>query len=277
MTEILFAAWRRMLPMLGIAILIFLVAPLFVIVPFSFNVEPYFSLPIPAYSMRWYAELAGSAMWHAALRNSLLIAIPTTVLATAFGTLAAIGLTLAAFPGKGAVLALIMAPAMVPHIILGLGLFFLYAEIGLVHTLGGMILAHTTLATPFVVLTVSATLANFRVNLIRAGLSLGAHPVTVYRRVVLPVIMPGLLSGALFAFITSFDEVVVALLLSGPEYRTLPRQFWSGIQESISPVIMAAASLLTLFSVAMLGLIGVIRRRERRYQAGRIDSGRQEA
>jgi putative spermidine/putrescine transport system permease protein len=133
----------------------------------------------------------------------------------------------------------------------------------------GLILAHTTLAVPFVVLTVTATLANFNVNLIRAASGLGARPLTVYRKIVLPLILPGVLSGALFAFVVSFDEVIVALLLSGPEQRTLPRQIWSGARESISPVIMTVATLLTAVAAFLMLLTEAIRHRSERLAGGR--------
>ena len=250
-------------------VLVFLVAPLLVIVPFSFNAEPYFSYPIPDFSMRWYRELFGSAAWGASFRNSLLVALPTTVLATALGTLAAVGLTLGNFPLKWLVVALFLSPLMIPHIIIGLGLYFFYVHLGIVHTRVGLILAHTTLAVPFVVLTVAATLANFNANLIRAAAGLGARSLTVYRKVVLPLILPGVLSGALFAFVVSFDELIVALLLSGPEQRTLPRQIWSGARESISPVIMSVATLLTGASMLLLLLTEAIRRRGERLVGAR--------
>ena len=252
-------------------ILAFLLLPMLIIIPLSFNAEPYFTFPMPGLSLRWYQEIAGSQAWRDALRNSLIIAAPTTLLATTLGTLAALGLTMARFPGRAAVMALLMAPIMVPHIIVGLGLFFLYARIGIVHSHLGMILAHTTLATPFVVLSVSATLANFNTNLMRAALNLGARPASAFRAIMLPLILPGVLGGAVLAFIVSFDDVIVALLLSGPGQKTLPRQIWSGVNESVSPVIMAAATLLVLTSAALMALMEAFRRRGERLQ-GRLDS-----
>jgi putative spermidine/putrescine transport system permease protein len=164
------------------------------------------------------------------------------------------------------VVGLFMSPMMVPHIIIGLGLFFFYVEIGIVHTFVGMILAHTTLAVPFVVLTVTATLTNFNTNLIRAASILGAGPIAVFRRIVLPLILPGVLSGALFAFVVSFDELIVALLISGSEQRTLPRQIWSGIRENISPVIMTVATLLIVLATLLMVLTEWFRRRGERLQ-----------
>ena len=260
-------AWRVCFVAVCACILLFLVLPIFVIVPFSFNSEPYFSYPLPGFSTRWYAEFFGSTAWQSALRNSLTIAIPTMLLATILGTLAALGLTLADFPLKSLVIALIMSPMMLPHIVIGLGLFFFYVKIGIVQTFAGMILAHTTLAVPFVVLTVAATLENFNANLVRAASSLGAGPLRVFFKVILPLILPGVLSGALFAFVVSFDELIVALLLSGAEQRTLPRQIWSGVRESISPVIMTVATLLIALSAILMLFVEAIRRRGERLAA----------
>jgi len=259
--------WKAAFVSICALILLFLVFPIFIIIPFSFNAEPYFSYPIPGFSTRWYVEFFASDAWRGSLRNSLIVALPTMVLSTALGTLAALGLTLANFPLKGLVVGLILSPMMIPHIIIGLGLFFFYVEIGIVHTFIGMILAHTTLAVPFVVLTVTATLANFNTNLVRAAAILGAGPITVFRRIVLPLILPGVLSGALFAFVVSFDELIVALLISGVEQRTLPRQIWSGIRESISPVIMTVATLLILLATVLMLITEWFRRRSERLQA----------
>jgi len=259
--------WKATFVSICALILLFLVFPIFIIIPFSFNAEPYFSYPIPGFSTRWYVEFFASDAWRGSLRNSLIVALPTMVLSTALGTLAALGLTLANFPLKGLVVGLILSPMMIPHIIIGLGLFFFYVEIGIVHTFIGMILAHTTLAVPFVVLTVTATLANFNTNLVRAAAILGAGPITVFRRIVLPMILPGVLSGALFAFVVSFDELIVALLISGVEQRTLPRQIWSGIRESISPVIMTVATLLILLATVLMLITEWFRRRSERLQA----------
>jgi putative spermidine/putrescine transport system permease protein len=268
-----FESWARVL--LGIfsgLVLLYLVLPMLAIVPLSFNQAPYFTYPMPGLSLRWYAKFFGSTEWMLALRNSLIIAFGTMLLATVLGTLAALGLTLADFPLKSVVVGLLVSPLMVPHIIIGVGMFFFYAWLGVANTLGGMILAHATLATPFVVLTVAVTLANFNKNLMRAAAGMGANPVQVFGRVVLPLILPGVLSGALFAFIASFDELIVALLLAGSENRTLPRQMWSGVREEISPVVTAVAT--TLFVIATLLMIAMeaLRRRSERLQATRFQA-----
>jgi putative spermidine/putrescine transport system permease protein len=174
------------------------------------------------------------------------------VLSTVLGTLAAIGLTIANFRGKAALIALLMSPMMVPHIITGLGMFFLYSWLGVLQSLWAIIMAHTTVATPLVVLTVATSLAQFRLNLLRAAASLGANPLVTFRRVVLPIIAPSIMAGALFAFVVSFDELIIALLLSGSDQRTLPRQIWSGTQEEITPVITAVATVLMAVSIILV-------------------------
>ncbi len=243
------------------AVLAFLVAPVLVVIPLSFNAEPYFTYPMPGLSTRWYAELFASDVWALALKNSLIVAVATTVLATILGTLAALGLSRREFPFRGIVMALLVSPMVVPLVITAVGVYFFYARVGLTGSLTGLVLAHTALAAPFVVVTVSATLTGFDTSLVRAAQSLGAHPITAFRRITLPLIAPGVVSGALFAFVTSFDEVVVVLFVGGPAQRTLPRQMWTGIREQISPTILAVATLMTAFSILVLITVELLRRR----------------
>jgi len=245
-------------------ILLFLLVPLIIIIPLSFNPEPLFTYPISGFSLRWYEQFFSSSEWMLALKNSLIIGLSVMVLSTFLGTLAALGLTLAEFPFKPLVIGILITPIMVPNIIIGVGMFFFYAWLGIVNTLPGMILAHTTVATPFVVMTVAATLASFNVNLIRAASSLGAKPVTVFTKVIAPIIMPGILAGAVLAFVASFDELIIAILLSGSEQRTLPRQMWSGVREEISPVITAVATVLISFAVLLMLAMEWLRRRGER-------------
>ncbi len=167
-----------------------------------------------------------------ALKTSLLIAFCVTVLATVLGTVAAMGLSRAKLPFKSVILGTLISPMIVPVIITAVGIYLFYAKLGLIGTLLGMVLAHTVLATPFVVVTVTSTLTGFDYSLSRAAAGLGAPPIKVFTSVILPLILPGVISGALFAFVTSFDEVVVALFISSPEQRTLPKQMFSGIREA---------------------------------------------
>jgi putative spermidine/putrescine transport system permease protein len=263
---------RRRLFTLGLralmgATLLFLAAPLVVVIPLSFNSASYLTFPLAGLSIRWYVALFTSPAWQHAFSTSFLVALPVTLLATTLGTLAALGLTLSDFPGKATVIAILVSPMMVPHIIVGIGLFLLYAWIGLVYTLPGMILAHTVLASPFVVLTVMATLAHFNVNLIRAGISLGASPLSVFFTVVLPIILPGVLGGAVLAFVASFDELIVALMIAGADNITLPQRMWAGVHEDVSPIITAASSLLMTFSVLVMVIMEALRRRGERLRA----------
>ena len=250
------------------AVFLFLTAPILVIVPLSFNVEPYFtftegmlSLDPQAYSLRWYRSVAEDPEWLRALANSLVIGFAATALATALGTLAALGLANPAMPGRSLATSLLISPMVTPVIISAAGMFFFYSDLGLAQTYPGLILAHTALGTPFVVITVTATLAGFDPNLTRAAASLGAGPLRTFRRVQLPLIAPGVISGALFAFATSFDEVVTVLFIGGLDQRTIPRQMWAGIREQISPAILAVATLLIAFALLLMVVVEWLRRR----------------
>ena len=249
-------------------VFVFLVAPIVVIVPLSFNAEPYFTftegmlrLDPEAYSLRWYREIIENEVWTRSLINSLIIGVSATFLATALGTLAALGLASAAMPARRLVMGLLISPMITPVIISAAGMFFFYSSIGLGQTHLGLILAHTALGIPFVVITVTATLSGFDRNLTRAAASLGAPPLYAFRKVQLPLIAPGVISGALFAFATSFDEVVVVLFMAGVEQRTIPRQMWAGIREQISPAILAVATFLIVFAALLLVVVAWLRRR----------------
>lgn len=230
------------------AILLFLLTPILVIIPLSFSNSSFLSYPIPGWSLRWYEELFASADWARATRNSFIVAPLATVLATTLGTLAAMGLARIQFFGKGLLTGLLIAPMVVPIVVVGVSAYLFFAKIGLSDSYAGLVLVHAALGAPFVLTTVMATLQSFNQNLVKASLSLGAGPVQTFFRVTLPVIAPGVISGALFAFATSFDEVVVTLFLAGPSQTTLPRQMFTGIRENISPTIAAVATLLILFT-----------------------------
>lgn len=245
-------------------VLLFLIAPILAIMPLSFNSETFFSYPMPSYSLKWYVDFFTNPRWQDALRLSVVLAVCTTVLATTLGTLAALGLSRGNLPFRATIMAMLISPMIVPVIISALGMFFFYSSVGLTGTIPGLVLAHTALATPFVVITVTATLSSFDKTLMRAGESLGATPSWTFYKVVMPLILPGMISGALFAFVTSFDEVVAVIFIAGPEQRTLPRQMFSGIREQISPTITAAASVLIVFSTLMLIAVELLRRRGER-------------
>lgn len=256
-------AWFFMLRGLNVLTLVFLVLPILVIVPLSFSDSSFLSYPMPGVSLRWYQNLFQSDEWMRAAQNSFIIAPAATAIATVLGTLAAVGLNKADFRGKGLVMALLISPMVVPVVVVGVGVYFFFAQIGLSETYIGLILAHAALGAPFVVTTVSATLQGFNHNLVRASLSLGASPLRTFFQITLPVIAPGLISGALFAFATSFDDVVITLFLAGPGQSTLPRQMFSGIRENISPTIAALATILIVFSTSLLLVLEWLRGRSK--------------
>lgn len=252
-------------------VLAFLILPILVIIPLSFNAEPFFTftpgmlaLDADAYSLRWYEAIFTDQKWTLAIWNSFVIGIAAALLATVLGTVAAVGLASPWMPFKRLITALLLSPMIVPLIIIAAGMFFFYTNFNLVGTYPGLIIAHAALGVPFVIITVTATLAGFDRTLFSAGLSLGASPVKVFWDVVIPLIRPGVISGGLFAFVTSFDEVVLVLFLAGPEQRTIPRQMFSGLREQINPTILAVATLLVILSVALLVTLEVLRRRSER-------------
>ncbi len=284
--------WHYLFIAICAFVFLFLIAPLLVIIPLSFNAEPYFTFTKgmlafdpTAYSMRWYEAIfdtSGSRenKWLEAMPNSIFIASASTLLATILGTMAALGLSRAEMPGRKLVMGLMISPMIVPVIITAAGIFFFYSRMNeplnqlgnvfgvdglrLTGTYLGIILAHTVLGTPFVVITVTATLVGFDQSLVRAGLMLGATPTRVFFKVIMPLILPGVISGALFAFVTSFDEVVVVLFVASIEQQTIPRQMWAGIREELSPIILAVATLLICVSTVLLIAIEALRRRNER-------------
>lgn len=297
--------WHYAYLVICAAIFFFLIAPIVVVIPLSFNAEPFFTftdrmlaLDPEGYSLRWYDSLLTFGMaqpdyprdanwwldawrnskWINAAKNSFIIGIFATLLATVLGTLAALGLSRPEMPARRAIMAVLLSPMIVPLIITATGMFFYYSNpcaplawIGLEPTCGrlagtylGVILAHATLGIPFVIITVTATLVGFDKSLSRAAANLGAGPRTTFFKVIMPLILPGVISGALFAFVTSFDEVVAVLFIAGPDQQTIPRQMWNGIREQISPAILAVATLLVLFSIALLATVEMLRRRGER-------------
>ncbi|AUQ52455.1 spermidine/putrescine transport system permease protein PotC (plasmid) [Phaeobacter inhibens] len=238
----------------SILILGFLVLPIVTIIPLSFTHDSILSYPVERWSLRWYKVLWENPIWGEVLKNSLVIAVASTIVATALGTLASIGLTRRHCPAPGLLTAFLLTPMIVPVIITGVASYFFYTKLGLTNSFTGMILAHSILGTPFVVITVTATLQGFDQNQRRAAYSLGARPWFAFTTVIMPQIAPGILSGALFAFITSFDEVIVALFIAGTEQYTLPRQMFSGIRENLDPTIAAVATVMITVSIVILAL-----------------------
>jgi putative spermidine/putrescine transport system permease protein len=258
------SVWRAAYWLLCTVVFVFLVAPVLVIVPLSFNAGAFFTYPLAGVSVRWYREFLTSVQWQRALENSLIVGVGATVVATSLGTLAALGLYRVRLPFRQAMVAILLSPMVVPVIITGVGMFYFYARVGLANTLSGLIVAHAALGIPFVFVTVGAVLSTLDDNLVRAAASLGAGPVRAFRTVVLPLILPGVASGALFAFVTSWDDVVVALFLAGPRQHTLPREMWSGIREFISPTLLAVATLLIVLSISLMLVVELLRRKGER-------------
>lgn len=272
-------------------IFLFLIAPILIVIPLSFNAEPYFTftekmlrLDPTGYSARWYdllltfgmdapegardgrwwSDMWANAHWINATKNSIIIGFFSTLLATALGTLAALGLSRPEMPYRRAIMAILISPMIVPIIITATGLFFFYSLTGLANSYFGVILAHATLGIPFVIITVTATLVGFDQSLNRASASLGATPSTTFFKITMPLILPGVISGALFAFVTSFDEVVVVLFVAAHDQQTIPRQMWNGIREQISPAILSVATILVIISIALLTTVELLRRRSER-------------
>jgi len=252
-------------------IFFFLIAPIITIIPLSFNAENFFTftpgmlaLDPEAYSLRHYQDFFTSPDWQQAMWNSVRIAPVATFLSVTLGTLAAIGLSQSHVPFKGLIMAILISPMIVPLIISAAGMYFFYSRIGLQGTYWGVVLAHSALGIPFVIITVTATLVGFDRSLTRAAASLGANPVTTFFRVQMPLILPGVISGGLFAFITSFDEVVVVLFVGSAGQKTLPWQMFIGLREQISPTILAVATILVIISIMLLTVVEILRRRSER-------------
>tara|TARA_Y100000589_G_scaffold251004_1_gene239183 strand:- start:342 stop:1193 length:852 start_codon:yes stop_codon:yes gene_type:complete len=263
--------WYYIFRLICTAIFLFLILPILVILPLSFNASDFFTftqemlaLDPAGYSLKHYQDFFTNSDWQHALANSARIAPMATVMATTFGTLAAIGLSQSYMPARSAVMAILISPMIVPLIISAAGMYFFYSRIGMQGTYWGVVLAHAALGTPFVIITVTATLVGFDKSLVRAAANLGADPVRTFFKVQMPLILPGVISGALFAFITSFDEVVVVLFVGSASQKTLPWQMFTGLREQISPTILAVATVLVAISIALLTTLELLRRRSER-------------
>jgi len=246
-----------------VGVLVFLLLPILVIMPLSFSDSSFLVYPIPGWSLKWYENLFTSSEWARAAKNSFIVAPSATLIATTLGTMAAVGLARTHFAFKGILMSLLIAPMVVPIVVVAVSTYLFFAPLGLADSYAGLIIVHAALGAPFVLTTVLATLQGFNHNLVRASLSLGATPLSTFFRITLPVIAPGVISGALFAFATSFDEVVVTLFLAGPEQVTLPRQMFTGIRENITPTIAAVATLLIIFTTSLLLALEWLRGRRR--------------
>lgn len=252
---------RLWLYALAALVLLFLILPTFIVVPMSFSDSRFLQFPPPSLSWRWYESFFGSAEWLRATRISFAAAFLVMLLATPLGTAAAYGLHNSGFRFTKALNVLLISPLVIPIIILGVGAFYLYVRLDLVNTLMGLVLAHTALAIPFVVVTVASGLKQYDMNQERVARSLGASRFTAFRTVTLPQLKSSIMAGALFAFITSLDEVVIALFIAGGETTTLTRRMFTGLRDEVDPTIAAISSMLIVLSVLLLSLLQFAGRR----------------
>lgn len=253
--------YRRVLIAFSAALIVFLIGPTLVLVPMSFSSGSTLQFPPPGFSLQWYENLFTSPVWTRATVSSIQVALLTCITATVLGTLAAFGLVRGRFPGKELINALMLAPMIVPLVIVAIGMFAVFVSWRIAGSLLGLVLAHTVLALPFVVINVGASLRTMDRNLERAALNLGANPLKTFRYVTLPRILPGVLAGALFAFIISWDEIVVAIFLTSPFLRTLPVVMWEQVRTEVDPTIAALATLLTLITTMIFAVAVLARRR----------------
>lgn len=247
----------------GTAVVAFLLLPLVAILPLAFTSSIFLSYPIDGFSLRWFHELDTNGIWRLSIVNSLIIGGAATVFSLVLGTAAALGLRGNILPFGGFLRTAFLLPMVVPAVVLGVGLQILLARIGLSSTYLGVAVAHTVLCAPFVVVSVSTALQGIDANVERAAASLGAGPVVTFRRITLPLALPGIVTGAVFAFATSLDEVVLTLFVAGPNQRTLARQMFASIRENISPAVAAAAFLLVIGTLLLAALAAILRRKAR--------------
>ncbi|MET9336476.1 MULTISPECIES: ABC transporter permease [unclassified Nonomuraea] len=231
---------------------VWLVVPALIVVPLSFTDKPSLKFPPDGYSTRWYENFFGDAAWMSALGTSVQVALLVTVVATTLGTAAALGLTRAKIKGLALAQGSMLAPMIVPGVVLAIGTYAVFLKLQLVGTLAGFVMAHTVLALPFVIIPVTASLRGFDRRLEDAAASLGASRWTAFRSVTLPLVAPGVASGALFAFVTSFDEVVVSLFIQSPYLQTLPVKMYASVTRETDPTIAAAATMIIALTTTLV-------------------------
>jgi len=239
----------------------FLIFPILIVIPMSFSSVSYLQFPPPSYSLRWYVTFFNDPNWLNPTIQSFQIAVLSMVLSTILGTLAAFGLVRGRFFARQSIFTILISPMIVPVIIFAVAIYALFAKLHITDTIIGLVIGHTVVAFPFVIITVSASLRGFDENMERAARVLGASPLIAFFKVTFPLIKPGIVSGALFAFIRSFDETVVSIFLCSIEVKTLPKRMWEGIRSEVSPTIAAVSTLLILFSLLILVTIEINRQR----------------
>jgi putative spermidine/putrescine transport system permease protein len=251
---------RMLMAALGALTVFYLLAPTLVIVPMSFTEARILSFPPQGFSTQWYERMFTDRQWSSGMINSVQVAVLTAILATVLGTLAALGLTRGRFPGRSAVNALALSPLIVPVVIIAIGMFGLFVQWRIAGSLVGMVVAHTALAMPFVIVSVGTSLRTMDRNLELAAANLGADPRRTFLRITLPIILPGVLAGAIFAFITSWDEVVVAIFMTSARFRTLPVEMWEQVRQVVDPTVAAVSTTLLVVTTVLLLLLLVVRR-----------------
>lgn len=245
----------------GVLAVIFLLLPTVIIIPMSFSSGRTLKFPPPGYSTRWYENLLTAPQWTDAAWTSIQIGVLTAILATVLGTIAALALTRSEFPAKGLIQAIILSPIIIPLVIIAIGMFSVFVRWQIAGSIIALVVAHTVLAIPFVVVNVMASLRTLDRNLELAAANLGANPIRTFRFVTLPLIAPGVMAGALFAFITSWDEIVVAIFLTSPTLRTLPVVMWGQIRTEVDPTIAAAATILTVITTIIFTVTTILQTR----------------
>lgn len=261
---------RTLLYIVAGLVLLYLISPILIVIPLSFSSAKFLTFPPPGFSLQWYQNFFGSSEWLSSAWLSIWVGFSVMALATVLGTAAALGLVRGRFRGRNLLNAFIVSPMVVPIIIVAIGVYFFYAGIHLVGSPAGLVIAHTCLAVPFVVVNVSATLYGFDEKLEYAAMNLGANRWATFWQVTLPIIRPGVLAGALFAFITSFDELIVALFVSGTTAVTLPRKMWNALRFEIDPTIAAVSTLLIALTTTLFVTTELLRRRAERLRTAAV-------
>ncbi|KAB2846483.1 MAG: ABC transporter permease [Hyphomicrobiaceae bacterium] len=248
-------------------VLVFLVLPSLFVIPMSLGEDPFIAFPPKGLTLKWYREFFSAADWLRATGFSLSIAVGTTVIATVIGTLASIALERGTLPGAKLIETVSLAPLILPHIVLAIGLYLVFAPIGLTGNFAGFVIAHTLLSVPYVVITVTAALRRVDPLLELAALNCGASRSRAFLWVVLPDIAPSVAGGAVFAFLASFDEATVAFFISGVEGKTITRKLFEDIDYNLTPVIAAASTIMMLLAFLLMGSVEWLRRRIGRRRA----------
>lgn len=254
--------------------LLFLIGPLFVIVPVSFSSAQYLTFPPPGFSLRWYERFFSSSTWIDSIVVSLQVAVLSSIVTMILAVLASIPLVREEFRGKMIIYGLLLAPMIVPLIVTAIAVYFLFVSIGLSGTILAISIGHAVVVMPLVIIIVSATLQGFDIRIERAAISLGAGPMQAFIRVTLPVIAPGILSGGAFAFLTSFDELMIPLFLGGPETQTLAVRIWHSVVLEIEPTIAAASTFLIGLALLVLVVTSLLTRIAKKRSGGRVSNPR---